>query len=232
MKRPNVRLQLQFDVTKLWPDMPRKVNISVATIGISLLFYVIMLFTLGSANDDASRDVSRLKQELATAKTNLQQAKVDQEFILANKERIESLTQSDKLIPHTRRTAIRQMQSLALEFGLDTLNYNFAAAGVQSAQAVSAQPRGDMYRVYVENIELVVGAPLDKNIYSFIAAVHDDFPGSMVLSSVDLQRARTVTPEALNAVSLGQSSGLVTGKILYSWRTAQQNKEDKKAGGK
>jgi hypothetical protein len=224
MKKPT----LEIPEFKL-PNLPKPVALALAAMAASAMVFLILSFTLGSARDVAEADVVRLRTEISTAQKNLRQSKEDYDFILANQSRFEALMGSDKLIPHTRRTAIRQMQSLALEFGLTGLDYNFQSAGSQGATAVSAQPKSGDYRVYVESISLDVGAALDQNIYSFIAAIHDEFPGSMVVSDFSLERpSGSISKETLNKVSRGEDSGLVKGKISYTWRTAQQIKEDQK----
>lgn len=209
------------------PDLPKPVMISVSVIAASLLLFLLLLPTLGAARDTAEADVIRLRNDVSTTQKNLRQSRDDYDFVLTNQQRFEALMASDKLIPHTRRTAIRQMQTLALEFGLTGLNYNFQAAGLQAPEAVTAQPKSGGYRVYIENIELTVGSPLDQSIYSFIAALHDDFPGAMVVSDYELSRAQSISTEALNLVSRGEDSKLVQGKIKYSWRTAQKQDQEK-----
>jgi hypothetical protein len=223
MKSPSIKLP-EIKI----PDLPKPVQISIGVIGASLVLFVTLLFTLGSARDTAQSDVVRLRNDLQAVQSNLRQSKEDFDFIVANQSRFESLMGGDKLVPHTRRTAIRQMQSLASEAGLSELNYNFQAAAALTPDAVAQQPKSNLYRVYVENIELTLGAPIDQGFYSFLAAAHDDFPGSMVVTEIDMSRAPVVTKEALNSVSRGDDSGLVKGKIRYSWRTAQQNQQDSK----
>lgn len=213
------------------PDLPKKVALSLAVIGASIAIFILLALTLGAANTQTETDVIRLKNDVVSTQKNLRQSKEDYEFIIANKDKYETLLSGDKLIPHTRRTAIRQMQALALEFGLSSLTYTFDAVGAQTPQVVSNQPQSGLYNVSVEKIELMLGAPLDRSMYAFMAAIHDDFPGSMVLSELELERAPAVAPEALNKISLGSDSGLVKGKAVYSWRTAQQNKEDEKGSG-
>lgn len=217
MKLPNLK-----GVDLKLPDLPKPVLISVSVIAFSLVLMTLLWLTLGDAKDTAEQDVARLRNEVSSTQNKLKQSRADYEFININQQRFESLMSSDKLIPHTRRTAIRQLQSLALELGITSLNYNFQAAGLQAPDAVASQPKSGDYRVYIENIELTVGSPLDQNIYSFMAAVYDDFPGSMVIANVEMQRAPSVTAEALNLVSRGEESKIVEGKIQYSWRTAQK----------
>lgn len=210
------------------PDFPKPVKLSLLAMLGSLALFIVLYLTLGSGSDAAQSEVQRLKAEFQSTQKNLNQSKEDIAFVTANQKRFEALMSSDKLIPHTRRTAIRQLQALALEFGLSDLNYNFQAAGTAAPEAVSSQPKSDLYRVSVESIELSVGAPVDQAIYSFIAAVNDDFPGSLVLSDLELERAPLISNEALNLVSRGKDSGLVKGKLKYLWRTAQQNKPEGK----
>jgi hypothetical protein len=209
------------------PALPKKVMISIGVIGTSIILFAVLYFTLGAATEQAELDVTRLKGEISGAQTKVRQSKENYDFVLANQDRFEVLMRSDKLIPHTRRTAVRQMQALALEFGLTALNYNFQAAGGQAPDAVSNQPKTGDYKVYVETIDLTLGSPLDQNMYSFIAALHDDFPGSMVLAEFEFSRAPALSNDALNLVSRGEDSKLVQGKIKYSWRTAQKQDQKK-----
>jgi len=193
-----------------------------------LVLFLVLVPTLGSVRDDAETAAIRLQNELSSIQQNLRQSKEDFDFIAANQNRFESLMASDKLIPHTRRTAIRQMQSVAVDAGLTALNYNFQAAANLAPEAASSQPKNDLYRVNVENVELTLGAPIDQSFYSFIASVYEQFPGSMAITEVEIERSPGVTTEALNLVSRGEDSGLVKGKLKYSWRTAQQNKQEEK----
>jgi hypothetical protein len=220
MKAPTLKIP-EFKI----PDLPKPVQISVAVIGGSLVLFVLLALTLGVAASSADDDVIKLRAELQTMQRNLNQSKTDYEFVLANQQRFEALMASDKLIPHTRRTAVRRMQALAQESGLSALNFNFQAAGALAPEAVAQQPKSNLYRVYVENIELSLGAPLDQGFYSFIAGAFDSFPGSMVVTDLEMERAPVINAEALNKVSRGEDSGLVVGKIKYSWRTAQQNEQ-------
>jgi hypothetical protein len=210
------------------PNLPKPVMISLIVMGGCIVLFVILQLTLNAALGEAVNDVTRLKAELSKIQVALKQSKEDIEFINKNQDRFNALMESQKLIPHTRRTAVRQMQDLASEFGITSLNYNFQAAGAQSPDAAAQQAKSDLYKVYVENIELKIGAPLDGSIYSFIAGMHDDFPGSMVLTEVELARALVISPDMLEKAGKGEDSGLVTGTLKYSWRTAQQNKQDEK----
>jgi cell division protein FtsB len=214
------------------PDLPKAVMISISVMAVSLVLFVILFFTLGAARDQALDDVDQLTSQLTAAKRDFSRARTDREFVEANVSKFEALMASDKLIPHTRRAAIRELQEVALEKGLTSLDYNFQAVNASTPQAASTQPKAESYNVSVETISLTVDAPLDRPVYQFIESLHSKFPGALVLTSVEVARAKTISPEALNRVSLGQESGLVASKLVYSWRTAQQNKETAKGQAK
>ena len=214
-----------------WPDLPKKVAISGAVLGGSLVLFLVLYLTLGSARDGAVIENEQLKAEVARLRTALNQSQADYEFVVNGKERYEALIAGTKLVPHARRAAVRQLQSLASTFGLSTLNYNFKASNTLAPNVVANQPASTAFRVNVEDVELTVGAPIDGNIYKFVDGLALDFPGSIVVQEISLDRASQVTTESLNAVAAGRESGLVKGKIGVSWRTAQRNADVAQAAG-
>ncbi|TAK99535.1 MAG: hypothetical protein EPO08_16030 [Rhodospirillaceae bacterium] len=210
-------------------ELPRVTARALAVIVGSLILFGILYPLLGGAQDSAQANNQRLVGEIAQTEKNLSQVKTDHQFVLDNKDLYDSLLQGDRLIPHTRRAAIRQLQALALQRGLSTLGYSFAAAGDQSLKSVTSQPTSGQYRVSVENIELKVGAPLDTQIFEFVLDLAESFPGAAVVQYVEMQRAATIAEAMLDHVSQGQDSGIVSGDIKVTWRTAQANEPDKKS---
>ncbi|MDX2223252.1 MAG: hypothetical protein SFV21_10910 [Rhodospirillaceae bacterium] len=214
-----------------WPDLPKRVAIATAVIVGFLVVFVALYFTLGSARDDAVVDNQRLKSQLASTEANLRQAVIDVAFAVENNDRYVALMAGDKMIPHARRAAVVQLQQHARVAGLTTLNYNFRAASALSPTTVANQPQARGYRVNVEDVELTLGAPLDGMIYRFVDAITQDFPGTIVLHTVELERAPVVTEDSLNQVARGRESNLVKGKAVISWRTAQEVEPTVSAAG-
>lgn len=212
-----------------WLDLPKRVAISAGVITGFAVLYVLLYFTLGAARDDAVAANQRLKSELRATEQNLQQSATDRAFVVDNTARYDVLMAGTKMIPHARRAAVVQLQQLARATGLTTLNYNFQSTGAQSPATAAGQPQGEGYRVNIEQVELNVGAPLDGMIYRFVAALTDDFPGSIVVRTIELERAPAVTAESLNQVARGQESNLVRGKAVVSWRTAQRTEPQTEA---
>jgi len=221
MKLPDLPFKL--------PDLPRHVMLSIAVIAGSAVFYVVLLLTLASSRDAAVTDFSRLEAESAQLKKNLAQSKADFSFVQENREKYDALMKSDRLVPHTRVTAVRRLQELARREGLTTLNYEFSGGGETSPAAAMSQGASGDYRVNVETIKLKVGAAVDGKIYRFLRDISNDFPGAAVVQVVDLARAPAVSADALNSVAAGRESLLVTGEVTFLWRTAQAT--DKKPEG-
>ncbi len=220
MKLPTLAVKL--------PDLPKPVAVAAAVIAASLVLFGILLPVLGGAADDAVIANGRLTNDIAQATKDLKEASDDYRYVTDNLAKFEALLQSDRLVPHTRRAAVRQMTTLAVQHGLTTLNYDFVMAGDKSLAAVTSQVQAKStnsqeiaYRVNVESVDLKLGAPLDGLIYSFLVDLSRDFPGAAVIQSITLERAPKVTDEILQLLAQGQDAGLVKGDVKILWRTAQ-----------
>jgi hypothetical protein len=198
--------------------MPRRVAISVIVLAVTLVLAFILLPVLGSLHADTLDRNEELKSSIESVTKNLAKAKDDHAYIVENSQKYEELIHGDRLVPHTRTVATTQLQNLALKRGLTTLSYSFSAAG-ESAASKDTVTGG--YRVQIENVDLKIGSALDTQVFEFVADMSESFPGAAVVESLSLERAPDLTPDALNAVSHGQESGLVKGAIGLSWRTAQ-----------
>ncbi len=205
------------------PDLPRNVAIAFATLAASLVLIALSVVFLGGARDAAIAENGRLTNEVQAVRGSINTARQDHEYVVANQEKYEVLLKSDRLIPHTRRAAVVELQRIAQMRGLTTLNYEFAGVVSDSLESKQAQPANAAYRLSVEQVTLTVGAVIDGAIYGLVSDISEKFPGAAVVENVTLARAPVVTEEALLAVAAGAEAKLVEGKILFLWRTAQAN---------
>src|SRR5262245_3172479 len=113
-------------------NIPRNVLVATATIIGSLLVFLVLFLTLGAALDNAIADGARLKNESHQVNKNLRQSTDDKKYVIDHKDEYEKLVKSDQLVPHTRRTAVLELQKVATERGLTAFNYNFAAVPANS----------------------------------------------------------------------------------------------------
>ncbi len=190
-------------------DLPKKVLMSLAVIGGALAIFALSVPLLGGARDDALAQNARLKGEVARVNTAITQSKADQDYIKEHAARYDELLKSDRLVPHTRRVAVLELENKARAFGLTGMSYSVdAAAGTNALQSAASQPTSGAYVLSIQDIKLAVKAPLDGSIYRFVDGLTASFPGAAVVREATL--ARGLTPR----------DG-VDGIIVLSWRTAQ-----------
>ncbi|MGE3474404.1 MAG: hypothetical protein AB7H70_01220 [Rhodospirillaceae bacterium] len=213
------------DIRRIIESIPRPALKGIGVLLVTAALFALSFVFLGGARDNALAEGRRLNNEITTITKSITQTRQDIEYVEQNKDRYETLIKSDKLIPHTRRAALAALRDAAVPHGLENaLNFTFGASNAASLEAATSQPASGAYRVNVEAITLKISAPLDGPIYRFIDDVAMSFPGSLSLESLSLSRAPEVNESLLSEVSLG-NGGLVTGDVLFSWRTAQKEEE-------
>ncbi|MEQ8508556.1 MAG: hypothetical protein RIF37_07780 [Rhodospirillaceae bacterium] len=209
-----------------WSEIPIPVLVSSGIIVFFLVVFVGSFPFLTSNLEEAQSDNRRLQNDLRSTQSAISRAQDDYTFVVENERRFEEAMASDEIVPHTRRAAARQMQTVALENGLTALNYNFAVASGNRGRNESSASATDGYTLHVENIDLDVGAPLDRPIYAFIEDLVRSIPGTAIIKEFEVQRAENISTEMLNRVAKGENSGIVSGTMQFSWRTAQANKKE------
>ncbi len=213
--------------------IPRKVMMSLGVLALGLVLWGVQVPLLGGAREDADTNATRLRSEIDQTRKDLAQAGADMKYLEEHQEQFESLLKSDRLVPHTRRAAVAELQKIAVQNGITGLEYIFNAAPATSANAAQSQPTSGAYRVSVEQIELKVSAPTDGAIYRFLEDIKDSFPGSAVAQIVQLERPPTLTPAMMTALSKGEDAKIVTGDISVLWRTAEaEEQKEGQPGGK
>lgn len=208
--------------------LPKHVLISAAVGFASLVVLILSVIFVGGALSDGEAENVRLEAEQTELSKKLGTSSNDYQFAVDNRQKFEAVIKSDKLVPHTRVNAAQYLEALAQQRGLETLNYNFAAVADQSLASVKSQPTAGGYKVSVENVELKLGAALDTPLFGFLMDISDSFPGAAVIQSFTLTRQPAISDVALDRLSHGLSSDLVTGEARIIWRTAQAVEEPKK----
>jgi hypothetical protein len=219
-----MKLNFKLDL-KFLSDLPRHTALGLVGLCAALVVFAVAFPWLGGAQRDAKESQQRLNSELNAQRGALQQSETDRKYILENRDLYDSLLKGDQLVPHARRAAVRQLQTLGANRGLTSLSYSFMASGDQTLAGAQSQPTSKDYKVSVETVDLKVEAPLDVMVFEFMADLAEDFPGAAVLQEFQIARVATVTEEALQSVSSGTAAGLVSGEIKFIWRTAQATEQ-------
>ena len=99
-------------------EVPIPVLIAGGIIAFFLILFIGTFPFLSSGLDESMAENRRLNNELRTTQSSIGRAKDDYVFVVENERQFEEAMASDEIIPHTRRAAARQMQTVALENGL------------------------------------------------------------------------------------------------------------------
>jgi hypothetical protein len=220
-------------VMKLLTDrMPRKAALAAIAMVVMLLLVAILVPTLGVADGNAQDRNVQLKASIAKTTKGLAQAEDDQKYVVSHEQEYEDLLHGDRLVPHTERVAITQMQTLYQQRGLSALTYTFTAGATRAVASAGKPSNAGGYKLKLETVTLKVGAPLDTQVYDFMMDLGENFPGTAVVEGFTLERAAEITTDELNQVAHGQDSGLVKGEIVFTWRTAEKEQETDKGKAK
>ena len=220
-----------FDsILKVLTDrMPRKAAFASLVMIVTLVVFGVLFIFLGGYDDDQIEKNAALKGNLDKVTKNAKMTRDDRQFVLDNKDKYDELLRGDRLVPHTRRVAMSQLQTIALQRGLTTLSSNFTVAANPTTGGAATAAVSGGYRVQVEKVDLKIGASLDTQAYEFMLVLNESFPGSAVIEEFKLDRAPEITTDALNQVARGKDSGLVRGELRFTWRTAQAQETENAA---
>jgi len=206
--------------------LPRSVLIATGVLAVMLVGLLLTYFFLASHVAELKAENESLQRQLSSARSSIETFATDREFVLTRSADYERILDSDLLIPHTRRTALRTIQEYALAVGLTELDYEFDAVQQSNADAAARQVRDSKFRVNVENVSMSLGAPLDRPVYIFIDELIQDIPGTAVLKTFSIRRPDTITTQMLNNVAQGLNSGIISSEVEFEWRTAQPTREE------
>lgn len=206
------------------PDLPMPVLISLGVIIVFLGLFAGLYGYVHGQLEQTRTNEQQLTADLNSTRGAIDQARVDYDFVNENATRYEKVLESDEIIPHTRRAAIRQLQQTALDAGLTGLTYGFKPAEA-GAGGVRGRDVFGNYRLSIEDVDLSINAHYDGQVYDFIERLVEDVPGAAVVSTLDMHRAERISFDMLNSISRGLPSGLVMAEMTFSWRTAQLVKE-------
>lgn len=201
--------------------MPRTVLLSVTVLVAVMVAFVAAVVFLGGARDGAIEEHARLESEIQRTRTAIATAQTDYDYVVENRAKYESLLESDRLVPHTRRAAVLELQKIAEQNGIPELNYSFEASRANAPSAAGSGNAAGAFRLSVEDVKLTMSAPFDGPLYGFVADITEKFPGAAVVNTLKLSRVDSVTDEALKGVSEGRSGSIVDAELIISWRTAQ-----------
>lgn len=167
------------------------------------------LNALKAAIEARRREVAQLKEEYVLLKEQLEAfTQLGLQGFFNNQNRVEA------------QDSFNQLGELS---GL--LNTRYA---ISSGVLVTDQRAADAKYVLLRSpVQLDIVSLDDVDVYTFIKALQERFPGNVDILSVDLNRKMSVTAPILRQIGSGDPVKMVEAKVTFDWRTmAPQDKLD------
>ena len=159
------------------------------------------LSSLKSAIESRRREVAQLIEEYILLKVQLEAfTQLGLQGFFNNQNRVEAQESFDKL---------RELSGL--------LNTRYAISSgilVNDPKAVEAN-----YVVLRSPVQLDISSLDDVDVYTFIKALQERFPGNVDVITVDLTRKLSVTAPLLREIGSGRPAQMVEAKVTFDWRT-------------
>lgn len=159
------------------------------------------LSSLKSAIDARRREVAQLKEEYILLKEQLEAfTQLGLQGFFNNQNRVEAQESFNKL---------GDLSGL--------LNTRYAiSSGVIVDDPKAAEAN---YVVLKSPVTLDISSLDDVDVYTFVKALQERFPGNVDIVSVNLTRKMTITAPLLREIGSGDPAKMVEAKIAFDWRT-------------
>ncbi len=159
------------------------------------------LSALKSSIDARRREVAQLKEEYILLKEQLEAfTQLGLQGFFNNQNRVEAQESFDRL---------RELAGL-----LNTRYSILSGVLIDDPKASEAN-----YVLLKSPVSLDISSLDDVDVYTFIKALQERFPGNVDIVSVDMMRKLTITAPLLREIGSGDPVKMVEAKISFDWRT-------------
>ncbi len=164
---------------------------------------------------EKDQELSSIKSAIETRRREVAQLK--EEYILL-KEQLEAFTQlglQGFFNNQNRVEAQESFNGLRELSGLLNTRYSISSGVlVEDPKATEAN-----YVVLRSPVQLDISSLDDVDVYTFIKALQERFPGNVDIINVDMARKQSVTAPLLREIGSGSPTKMVEAKVNFEWRT-------------
>lgn len=175
--------------------------------------------------DDWRLEAGRLNDEIRSVEAEIRTLRDDIQYVADNTAAYEAALARGMFTDRNRLAAQDAVKMLLLGNRLEG-SISFQPQVRQGPVTVGGQP----YDVLREPLEVLATGVLDSDMLQFTHDVADAVPGFLVFQEARLER-RPLTPEGLTRLSNGIPERLVSGRLLFQWRSATPAPVPRAGGG-
>ena len=171
-----------------------------------------------------SSEVNSLQREANSLRSRMRNLVNEVDMLKRNREQYETLLEHGFVAPQDRLHAARVLDELRETYRLSTISYDIAPERVINDRVA----RNSGFEIVSTKVLVSMEGFLDTDLVGLAQAVAIEFPGQIALQSLSLRRGRAVTRDGLIAISRGNPAALVTGKLVFDWRTLRPLEQEGK----
>ena len=182
-------------------------------------FYLVVLFPQVSAAD---RTLRGLRGDVSGMEEKSRSLRAAFEGFQANKPDYDRIEQVGFFNPQDRLLIRERFQSMKKQAGVNSARYE-----IEPAQVVANPEVEDAgYRVLQSRMDITVDAADDRQIYAFLYALGNEFPGRISMVEITITRmVNNLTDVALAGLTSPTATPLVRGSIMADWYSLVSAKE-------
>lgn len=149
----------------------------------------------------------KAKTEQSALQNNVKALRDDLIFIKDHQKEFNFLIEKGWFIPKSRLIAgevIEQLQS-----SLNEVQYIFEPESTQNLK--------ESHTFKVTKVVMEVGALFESDVYAFVEALIENFPGILSLHELSLTRGEEINERSLLALRNNEPPNFVVGKLVFDW---------------
>ncbi len=195
-------------------------------LALNLAFAAVAFQFVDPAREEALSDSERLVRQTGSLRRQIQKMVRDRKLLPQRQAEYEKLVEKRFVGLQDRLRAIRVLEDLRKKHRLTGIKYQFSPE--REVQDSAAEANGFM--IATTRVSVLLRSHLDSDLIGFTRDLPKRFPGQVRVESLLIKREKKPTRKLLIDIRNGKNIDLVSGSVVFDWRTLGPSK--KKERGK
>jgi hypothetical protein len=169
------------------------------------------------AREKALINSERLVRETGSLRRQIQKMVRERQLLPQRQKEYEKLLERRFVGPQDRLRAIRVLEDLRKRHKLTKLKYQFAP----ERDLTDKIAKRNGFKIKATKVSILLRSHLDLDLVDFARDLDKTFPGQVKVESLTIRREIKPTRKILIGIRNGKQIDLVSGAIVFEWRTVE-----------
>ena len=184
-------------------------------LALNLAFAAVAFQFVDPAREEALSDSERLVRQTGSLRRQIQKMVRDRKLLPKRQAEYEKLVEKKFVGLQDRLKAIRVLEDLRKKHRLTGIKYQFSPE--REVQDSVAEANGFM--IATTRVSVNLRSHLDSDLIGFARDLPNRFPGQVRVESLRIKREKKPTRKILVDIRNGKKFDLVSGSVVFDWRT-------------